>query len=285
MVEILKAGTGAFYRGVLLFLCALLVISLIFCGCSDDDEDEGGGSEASSTTTESDVQSSGGGVNESGSEAVSSTVQESGAGIPAASRPEENAQIEIKDTLLYHAFDNVDKYHLYIRSVQNVRTNTGYATHYIEYAFSGVKIYIHQSINGDELFYLGDGENLYGLDFEERTYTLIAPSVYTADEILYFGDFQYCTSTGEDTFMGKTLRYEDYSDSSTEWIRYYFDENDALVGYERYDSASKELIELTYYEAFTSEFPEDAVLYFDIPAGFKKYTDVTEFSALWGEEY
>ncbi len=205
-------------------------------------------------------------------------------GYEAESRPEENKEIPYKDTKLYHVFDNVDKYHLYIRTRQHTLSDFGYISHVIEYAFNGAKIYLHQEVNGEDLYYYSDGKQLYGLDFAEQTYTLLAPETYTADEILYVGDYTHCSDTGKDVFLGDELDYEDFTVTDTEWIRYYFNEDESIAGYERYNTLTNEIVEITDYEVFTSEFPEDAVLYFDIPAGFKKYTDVVEYSDLfWGE--
>ncbi len=206
-------------------------------------------------------------------------------GLEAESRPEENKEIPYRDTKLYHVFDYVDKYHLYIRTRQHTLSDFGYTTHVIEYAFNGVKIYLHQQVNGEDLYYYSDGKQLYGLDFEEQTYTLLSPETYTADEILYLGNYTHCSSTGKDVFLGRELDYEDFTVTGTEWIRYYFNEDESLAGYERYDTLTNEIVEITSYEVFTSEFPEDAVLYFDIPAGFDKYTDVIEYSDLFWEEY
>ena len=295
----------------LIILCALLASAMLFSACSKNESKKSVNDNAfvtdyskdesvkDDTDNSSVTETPNGGAAESAtddkkpqeSEAEpmpdSSVVSEPDKlpGLEAESRPEENLEIPYNKTKLFHVFDKVDKYHLYIRTKQHTLSPYGYTTHIIEYAFNGVKIYMHQAVDGDDLYYYSDGKQLYGLDFEEETYTLLSPDTYTADEILYLGNYQHCSSTGVDLFLGKELEYEDYSESDTEWIRYYFDENDVLAGYERYNTLTGEIVEITSYEAFTSEFPEDAVLFFDIPAGFDKYTDVVEYSQLFGEEY
>ncbi len=251
---------------------SLLLCAVTFAGCKQNEEGNG----SFSKVTES----------ESGDEGNNSSVTgEWQPGLEAESRPTENMEIPFEKTLLSKIFDNVDKYHLYIRARQHTLSFTGYTTHSLEYAFQGVKVYMHHLVNGDELHYYSDGKSLYGLDFEDKTYTLIAPSTYTVDEILYMGDFAFCTNTGKDLFLGEELTYEDYSNTNTEWIRYYFKDNGDIAGYERYDRETDEILEITCYEAFTSEFPEDVTLHFDIPAGFKLYSDVIEYSDLFGDEY
>ncbi|MBE6677418.1 MAG: hypothetical protein E7597_01305 [Ruminococcaceae bacterium] len=269
---------------MLLGLVLVLVILLIAVyGNSNGGNEDGGNASSEQHGSEDSKEKSDSETEQTPSDAESDRDKQPG--LEAESRPEENKEIPYKNTKLYHVFDYVDKYHLYIRTRQHILSDFGYTTHVIEYAFNGVKIYLHQEVNGEDLHYYSDGKQLYGLDFEEQTYTLLAPNTYTADEILYLGNYTHCSDTGKDEFLGKTLDYEDFTATDTEWIRYYFNEDESLAGYERYDTLTNEIIEITSYEMFTSEFPEDAVLYFDIPAGFDKYTDVIEFSDLFWEEY
>lgn len=200
------------------------------------------------------------------------------------SRAEENMEIPYENTLLSHAFDYVDMHHLYIRSKQHTLSETGYVTHLTEYAFSGKKLYIHLEVNGTPLYYVSSGKELWGLDFEDRTYTLVAPSSYTVEEIMNLDDFAFCSDTGKDVFLGEEKTYEDFtlnSHGTRSWIRYFFEEDGRLAGYVVYENG--EMTELTCYEEFTSEFPEDAVLYFDIPAGFTLYDGTVEWSEIWWE--
>lgn len=200
------------------------------------------------------------------------------------SRPEENDEIPFSSTHLYHAFDYFDKYNLYIKCRQFTLSDTGYTQFDSEYAVKGTKIYIHIEADGVPLYYLSDGERLLGLDFEEKTYTVLSPAAYTPEELLYIGDFTFCSSAGKDLFLGNELDYEDYTLDAGAWIRYYFNTDGVLAGYVRYNKDG-EIEELTEYEVFTSEIPEDAVLHFSIPAGFEQYTDIIEWSDILGDNY
>lgn len=201
------------------------------------------------------------------------------------SRPDKNEGIPYDKTLLSHALDNVDKYHLYISGSTNTLSSTGYVTTLIEYAISGSKIYICMRTGDTVLQFLSDGERLLGLDFDEQTYVVLSPHAYTPDELLYLGDYEFCTSTGKDVFMGEELTYEDFTienvGADISWIRYYFRDDGFLAGYAKY--VSGELTELTAYTTFTSEYPDDAVLYFSIPTGFKQYDNIVEWSDIFVE--
>ena len=295
-------------RTILKATCALLVFATLLTGCSKDGKDNESTADGRNEDTYSSAadqsqdnanndpasspegnSSQWGGIIDNGGSihggGKDNTESDTVPGYEAQSRPEENMEIPYEETKLYRVFDYVDKYHLYIRTKQHTLSPQGYTTHVIEYAFNGLKIYLHQEVNGEHLHYYSDGKQLYGFDFEEQTYTLLAPHTYTADEILYLGNYTKCSSTGKDKFLGKELDYEDYTENDTEWIRYYFYEDESLAGYERYDTATNEIVEITSYEAFTSEFPEDAVLYFEIPAGFKEYTNIIEFPDLDNEDW
>ncbi len=200
-------------------------------------------------------------------------------------RPEENDEIPFKSTKLYHALDHVDIHYVYMQSICSTLSNTGYMQQKLVYAINGNDIYIRQTVGTMQNHFLSDGENLYGLDFDERTYTVISSEPYKASDLIYIDNYDHCTSMGRDIFCGIEYDYEDYTVSvapQNEWIRYYFKEDGSMAGYERY--VEQELQEIMYYEYFGSEFPEEAVVFFDIPADFTEYDNIVEYSELFGDD-
>ncbi len=200
-------------------------------------------------------------------------------------RPDENLGIPFNQTKLSTVLDNVDITYLYIQCRCSTLSNSGYTERKLVYGINGKDIYISQTVGSDTMHFLSDGEYFYGLDFELQQYTVISNTPYKASDLIYFDDFEYCSSKGSEIFFGETLEYEDFTLSvnpQNEWIRYYFKEDGMLAGYARY--LEQELQELMYYEHFGSEFPDDAILFFDIPAGFTKYDPIVEWSDIYNDD-
>ncbi len=200
-------------------------------------------------------------------------------------RPIENDEIPYDQTKLSEVIDSIDMNYLYIQSICSTLSNTGYMERKLVYAINGDDVYIRQTVGREALHFLSDGKQFYGLDFEQREYTVISNTPYTAEMLIYFDNFEYCTSMGEEIFFGETLAYEDFTLSTApqnEWLRYYFKEDGSIAGYARY--LDGELQELMYYEYFGSEYPENAEIYFDIPADFTEYDPIVEWSDIVGDE-
>lgn len=200
-------------------------------------------------------------------------------------RPIENDEIPFSQTKLSAAMDNLDLHYLYIQSVHGSMSSTGVIQQELLYAINGNDIYIRQVVGNMQNHFLSDGDNFYGLDFEERTYMLISSEPYKVQDLIYIDEYEYCTSTGKQIFGGEQLYYEDYTISTApqnEWIRYYFNEDGSLAGFERY--VDKVLQEIMLYEHCGSEFPDDAVIYFDIPADFTEYDNNVHWSDIVGDD-
>lgn len=212
--------------------------------------------------------------------------EEQEASVMEGSRPVENLDIPYSETKLKAAFDMIDKSHLYIKGTSYTLASTGYMRVDRVYAVRNEKIYIMLDNGKEDYHLLSDGKQVVGLDFEKSTYTVTSPFPYTIDELFYTGGFESCTHTGTDVFFSKQLEYEDFTSYSSasrlEWVRYFFNDDGSLAGYARY--INNDLNELMAYEYLSSDFPEDAVVYFKIPDGFAKEDVYIDWSEIFGEE-
>ncbi len=199
-------------------------------------------------------------------------------------RPPENANIPYANTKLSRIFNSVDKHYLYIKSRCYTLGSTGFIEQVLTYAIDSSDIYICQQVGYEKNHFISKSDGFFGIDFEQMQYTEISSVPYTVDELLAINSFDVCTAMGKDLFFGEELDFEDFSipNSEAEWIRYYFDDAGMLAGYARYNG--DRLDELMYYEEFTSVFPDDVTLYFEIPAGFEKYDNIVDWSDIFGDD-
>lgn len=201
-------------------------------------------------------------------------------------RPDENMEIPFDQTKLSHAFDMLDKRHLYISGKSFTLSSTGYVKVDRVYAVKDNSIYIMLDNGVEDYHLLSDGTRVVGLDFEKCTYTVTSPLPYSIDELLFTDGYSYCTYMGTDTFMGEEKLFEDYTSYSSadtvEWIRYYFNEDESLAGYERY--VNNELNEIMQYGYIGSDYPDNAILHFEIPKGFTEEDIYIEWSQIFGDE-
>ncbi len=199
-------------------------------------------------------------------------------------RPIEDAQIPFENTRLSRIFDTVDKHYLYISSRCFTLSDKGFVEQILTYAIDNDRVYICQQVGYQKNHFISKSDGFFGLDFDQMQYTEIASEPYTADQLLMMQDFDHCTAMGKDTFFGKQLDYEDFTVSTypkNNWIRYYFNADGSLAGYAEYSDQA--LTSLMNYELFTSVYPDDAVVYFDIPAGFTKYDNIIEGSEFFDD--
>ncbi len=204
----------------------------------------------------------------------------------AESSNAEDMKIPFDQTKLSHAFDMLDKRYLYIEGTSYTSSDNGYIKVKRVYGVKDDSIYIMLDNGVEDYHLISDGTQVVGLDFEKSTYTVTSPIPYSIDELLFTGGYETCAFEGTDTFMGVQKPYEEYTIYSTsgrrEWIRYYFNEDNSLAGYERY--INNELNEIMAYDYLGSDFPEDAVVYFEIPAGFEKEDIYIDWSDIFGDE-
>lgn len=201
-------------------------------------------------------------------------------------RPDENMEIPFDQTKLSRAFNMLDKRHLYISGKSFSLSSTGYIKVERVYAVRDDRIYIMLDNGVEDYHLLSDGKRVVGLDFEKSTYTVTSPLPYSIDELLFTDGYSYCTYMGTDAFMGEQKLFEDYTSYSSadtvEWIRYFFNEDESLAGYERY--VNNELNEIMQYGYIGSDYPDNAILHFEIPQGFTEEDIYIDWSQIYGDE-